>query len=83
LRRALEAIFERERSAFRIDMAFNTVNREKSSTKLHFGYAEKNAHVYAKMSNGPVLITERSDLDTLFNLMDSTSVFRVSTNWGF
>jgi len=80
LRRALEAIFDRERSAFRIDMAFNTVNREKSSTKLHFGYSEKNSHIYAKMTNGPILVTERSDLDTLFDLMDTTNVFRVSTH---
>ena len=77
LRKLLMDVVGTQRSAFKFDMAFTTVNRDKQSSEKVLRYAEKNSLLFGE--KGPVLVGGVDDIPDVMELLHTDNVFNVST----
>ena len=78
LRKLLMDVVGTQRSAFKFDMAFTTVNRDKQSSEKVLRYAEKNSLLFGE--KGPVLVGGMDDIPDVMELLHTDNVFNVSTS---
>ncbi len=78
LREIAREIFNQQRSQFRLDVGFGTVNQEKDSDKVLIRYAEKNSRLFERQPGGPRTISFQSDMDAVMDEFDTHGLAKVS-----